>query len=62
MPVKWQEDLLASKNPKRDDYIQALKKADNSDFVDLIAIQGLAEAHLLRYFLNYLKSMDTIYQ
>jgi len=36
MPVKWQEDLLASENPKRNEYIQALKKADNSDFTDLI--------------------------
>ena len=30
MPVKWQEDLLAKENPKRSDYIQALKKADQS--------------------------------
>ncbi len=29
MPVKWQEDLLASENPKRSEYIEALKKADN---------------------------------
>lgn len=36
MPVKWQEDLLSSENPKRNDYIQALKKADNSDYTDLI--------------------------
>ena len=38
MPVKWQEDLLAKENPKRSDYIQALKKADQSDFTDLITI------------------------
>ena len=41
MPVKWQEDLLASENPKRHDYIQALKKADNSDFIDLIAMHKI---------------------
>lgn len=41
MPVKWQENLLASKNPKRDDYIQALKKADNSDFADLIVMHKI---------------------
>ena len=38
MPVKWQEDLLAKENPKRSEYIQALKKADNSDYKDLIAM------------------------
>ena len=36
MPVKWQEDLLASENPNRSEYIQALKKADNRDYTDLI--------------------------
>ena len=36
MPVRWQEDLLAKENPKRSEYIQALKKADNSDYKDLI--------------------------
>lgn len=36
MPVKWQEDLLAKENPKRDEYIQALKKADNGDYSSLI--------------------------
>ena len=36
MPVKWQEDLLAKENPKRSDYIRALKKADQSNFNDLI--------------------------
>lgn len=41
MPVKWQEDLLASENPKRNAYIQALKKADNSDFADLIAMHKI---------------------
>jgi len=36
MPVKWQEDLLAKDNPKRSEYIQALKDADSGDFEDLI--------------------------
>ncbi len=36
MPVKWQEDLLARENPKRSEYIQALKKADNRNYQDLI--------------------------
>jgi hypothetical protein len=36
MPVKWQEDLLSSENPKRDEYIQALKMADNGDYKTLI--------------------------
>jgi len=36
MPVKWQEDLLSSENPKRDEYIQALKMADNMDYKALI--------------------------
>ena len=36
MPVKWQEDLLSKENPKRDEYIQALKDADNGDYSSLI--------------------------
>ena len=36
MPVKWQEELLAIENPKRNDYIKALKKADIGDFTELI--------------------------
>jgi Fic-DOC domain mobile mystery protein B len=36
MPVRWQEDLLASENPKRNEYIIALKKADAGDYKDLI--------------------------
>ncbi|MDD5157246.1 mobile mystery protein B [Sulfurimonas sp.] len=36
MPVRWQEDLLASENPKRNEYIEALRKADKSDYSDLI--------------------------
>lgn len=41
MPVKWQEDLLAKENPKRSEYIVALKKADNHDFQDLIALHRI---------------------
>lgn len=36
MPVRWQEDLLAKENPKRSEYISALKKADNGDYSELI--------------------------
>lgn len=36
MPVRWQEDLLAKENPKRSEYINALKKADNGDYKILI--------------------------
>lgn len=36
MPVKWQEDLLAKENPKRSQYIKALKNADNGDYTHLI--------------------------
>jgi len=43
MPVKWQENLLASENPKRDDYIQALKMADNGDY------KALIEMHKVTY-------------
>jgi len=38
MPVKWQEDLLSSENPKRDEYIKALKMADNGDYKSLIKL------------------------
>ena len=41
MPVKWQEDLLASENPKRSEYIKALKKADNHDYQDLIQMHKI---------------------
>ena len=41
MPVKWQEDLLSCENAKRDDYIKALKKADKSDFEDLIEMHKI---------------------
>jgi len=36
MPVKWQEDLLSKENPKRDEYIKALKASDNGDYSTLI--------------------------
>lgn len=36
MPVRWQEDLLSNVNPKRDEYIQALKEADNGNYTKLI--------------------------
>jgi Fic-DOC domain mobile mystery protein B len=41
MPVKWQEDLLAKENPKRDEYIQALKKADGGDYLSLIEMHKI---------------------
>ena len=43
MPVRWQEDLLASENPKRTEYIEALKTADKGDYRKLI------EMHTLMY-------------
>ncbi len=36
MPVKWQENALAKENPKRAQYIQALKMADNGNYNALI--------------------------
>lgn len=36
MPVRWQEDLLAKENPKRSEYIKALKLADQGNFSTLI--------------------------
>ncbi len=41
MPVRWQEDLLAKENPKRTQYIQALKKADNGEYEDLIEMHKI---------------------
>jgi len=41
MPVKWQENLLAKENPKRSEYIEALKKADNGDYRDLIEMHKI---------------------
>lgn len=39
-PTKWNEDLLSKENPHRDDYIQALKMADNGDYTKLIELQS----------------------
>lgn len=36
MPVKWQEDLLSKENLKRSEYIQALKAADEGDYLNLV--------------------------
>ena len=41
MPVKWQEDLLSKENPKRDEYIKALKAADNGDYSSLIEMHKI---------------------
>ena len=41
MPVKWQEDLLSKENPKRDEYIQALKSADNGDYSCLLEMHKI---------------------
>lgn len=38
-PTKWNEDLLAKENPHRDDYINALKKADYGDYSALVQLQ-----------------------
>jgi len=39
-PTKWNENLLSKENLHRDDYIKALKKADNGDYEDLIKLQA----------------------
>jgi len=39
-PTKWNENLLSKENVHRDDYISALKKADNGDYGELIRLQG----------------------
>jgi len=41
MPVRWQEDLLAKENPNRTAYIQALKKADKGEYLDLIEMHQI---------------------
>ena len=41
MPVRWQEDLLSKENPKRDEYIAALKSADNGDYASLIEMHKI---------------------
>ncbi len=37
--TKWNENLLAKENPKRDEYIKALKLADMGDYSKLIKLQ-----------------------
>jgi len=39
-PTKWNENLLSKVNLHRDDYIKALKKADNGKYEDLIQMQS----------------------
>ena len=39
-PTKWNEKLLSKENLHRDDYIKALKKADNGDYSELIKMQS----------------------
>ncbi len=39
-PTKWNENLLAKINPKRDKYIKALKKADAGNYEDLIKLHS----------------------
>ncbi len=39
-PTKWNDDLLAKENLHRNDYINALRKADNGDYKDLIKMQS----------------------
>ena len=38
--TRWNENLLSKENPHRNDYILALKKADNGDYKDLIQMQS----------------------
>jgi len=39
-PTKWNENLLSKENLHRDDYIKALKSADDGDYRDLIKMQS----------------------
>lgn len=39
-PTKWNESLFSKENPHRDEYIQALKMADNGDYSALIKLQS----------------------
>lgn len=39
-PTKWNEDLLSKENLHRDEYIKALKKADDGDYSKLIEMQS----------------------
>lgn len=38
-PTAWNENLLFKENPRRDDYINALKQADNGNYSALIKLQ-----------------------
>ena len=38
--TKWNENLLSKENPQRDDYIEALKRADDGDYSVLIKLQS----------------------
>lgn len=38
--TRWNENLLSKENPHRNDYILALKKADDGDYKDLIQMQS----------------------
>ena len=38
-PTAWNENLLFKENPHRDDYINALKQADNGNYSALIKLQ-----------------------
>lgn len=39
-PTRWNENLLSKENLHRDDYIQALKQADDGDYSALILMQS----------------------
>ena len=39
-PTRWNENLLSKENLHRDDYIKALKQADDGDYKDLINLQA----------------------
>ena len=39
-PTKWNENLLSKENPHRNRYINALKKADNMDYSELIELHS----------------------
>ena len=39
-PTKWNENLLSKENPHRDDYINALKRADERDYSVLVGMQS----------------------
>ena len=39
-PTQWNENLLSKENTHRDEYIQALKRADRGEYRDLIEMQS----------------------